>query len=97
MEIIEEEEKSKRQKQLNMIAEEKQICNDLKSKLNEKTNEVKILSGQLETSKQLKVLKETNEIYELKLKLTECDKARSHLIEQQEENEKTKNKICIIV
>ena len=92
LQIIKEEEKSKRQKQLNLIAEKQQLSNDLMSKLKEKTNEVKVLSGQVETLKDLKVLKDTQQIHELKIKLYssqhECDKARSHLIEQQKENEK---------
>ena len=51
----------------------------------------------MENQKNLKVLKDTQEIHDLKIKLyssqNECEKARSHLLEQQKENEKNKKMI----
>ena len=96
MEIIKEEEQAKRQDQLNMIADEQQIYNDLTFKLTEKTNEVKYLYGQVEALLMKKGMKDTKEIHELKRKLSssknECQKARAHLIEHKKENEKKTKK-----
>ena len=82
---------------MNLIAEEKQLSNELMSKLKQKTNELKVLSGQLKTSKDLKNFKDTQEIHDLKQKLVsskhECEKARSHLVKQQKENENNKKMI----
>ena len=68
MELIKEDEQTKRQEQLNMIAnEQQQISNELSFKLEEKTNEAKHLSGQVEALLMTNDMKDTKENHDLKI------------------------------